>query len=467
MSDINNIDDLFKSKLKGREAAYSASAWSGAESLLAKHYKALLIKKVLLITIPTIIVTAIGLGVLFSNNQDINESPQGEESALTTISTKESSKSSTSELSGVESESSIALEEDNTADLGISGSENSYSSPTTGENIIESTSTDLQTAEIAAESAAEQTDIQGNQEELDASSEAFEDDMAETTDSRIPMPPGFGDFLEDISLEDEPASVGTTTNDNTLPDIVSLKDANALLQTANSELELMPGFDVSQISNWSSGLADQNRVPERLMSEIRKIELAISGGGLLSTGMRGNDWQNEKSSLGWHAGLTIQYYIKERWFARTGAIIHQRSAINSRRVDWPAFYILPNDVNAPINLRYVDIPLQMGYRLGSRHEVAFGLAFAPLLNYTRTTSALPSQDVQEYVKDGTSRDGFANFDVAALLDYKYQVTERLDIKVEGRFGAFDVTDNAYFGSGIIDDRNHQVRLGLNYRIIRR
>ncbi len=465
MSDFNNIDDLFKGKLQGREAAYSAAAWKGAEGLLTKHYKALLIKKILLITIPTLIAGTIGLAVLFNSTAETSQNLNQDNTVV-----------GTSAIDQTESEGSV-IENASMEPATLTSNETSITSETIGAGLpsVSSSSDDATSAQqtpstdngiVEVENEiADATDLTTDAQNTII--ETPEDNIQEsTTDPNVPLPPGFADLLNEMALDEASSSdVGSAATLDNVP-TMPIEEANALLNTVNSEMGMMPGFDVSQISNWSTGLADENRASEKLMSKIRKIELMASGGGLIASGMRGNGWQDEKASLGWHAGITVQYFIKEKWFAQTGATIHQRSAISPRRVEWPPFYILPTDVNAPINLRYIDIPLQMGYRLGGRHEVAFGLAFAPLLSYTRTTNVLPTQDVAKYSKDGTSREGFANFDVAALLNYKYQVTERIDLKVEGRFGAFDITDNAYFGTDIVDDRNHQVRLGVSYRIIR-
>jgi hypothetical protein len=128
--------------------------------------------------------------------------------------------------------------------------------------------------------------------------------------------------------------------------------------------------------------------------------------------------------------------------------------------------------NEADRLIYLDLPLQVGYQLGARHSLAFGMAFSPLVGYQKTDIVQKEDNLSRITEertrnDGLQRNGFANFDVAPLLTYRLQVTRQLDVMAEMRYGLFDVTDNAYFNTDLVDDRNHQLRLGLSYSLTRR
>ena len=148
-----------------------------------------------------------------------------------------------------------------------------------------------------------------------------------------------------------------------------------------------------------------------------------------------------------------------------------RSALASRRTE--SIALVGFVYSTAKNFVYADIPLRIGYNFGARHSLGFGLIFSPLVGYATYTEATniiedPNEENPTITRNGTiARDGFANFDVAGSLNYNFQLTQRLDFTADVRFGLFDVTDNQYFGTAIIDDRNHQLRIGLNYRFINR
>jgi len=100
----------------------------------------------------------------------------------------------------------------------------------------------------------------------------------------------------------------------------------------------------------------------------------------------------------------------------------------------------------------------------------FGMTFSPLIGYVPSTETSNVNDNSSPTitrEKNLIRDGFADFDVAGALSYRYQLTQRIDLTADVRFGLFDLTDNQYFNTGLVDDRNHQLRIGLNYRFINR
>ncbi|MEX2596069.1 MAG: hypothetical protein WEC59_03990, partial [Salibacteraceae bacterium] len=240
-----------------------------------------------------------------------------------------------------------------------------------------------------------------------------------------------------------------------------------------SSLRLMPPFSIMGVDLNSTDYSPEQRLlsNEGLMQEIRKVDISLVGGMAIVSGFNNLNDAAQKTGLGWLAGFEATYHFHQKLYARTGAVLTGRNALASRRVVHEGFS--ENIYSDPEHLMYIDIPIQVGYNIGARHSVYFGMNFSPLLGYknvlehTTVESDQRDEKVTRTDVQGIKREGYASFDVAGSIGYKIQLTQRISAFSELRYGLFDLTDNNYFGTDVVDDRNHQIRLALSYRLLSR
>lgn len=274
------------------------------------------------------------------------------------------------------------------------------------------------------------------------------------------------DALESDRPDDTP---GMTSKPSSYQEKTTTRERTALVGTKKQDMLHMPPFEVGQIRVNAGGISNRGPLKnEALLAELRKVEVLLEGGVLAASGFENNGPNSVQLGIGWMGGMAIQYHFHQKLFARSGALLHTRDALNSSTLEAQRFD--GNLEAVPVRLSYIDIPLEVGYR-SHRHSIHFGLMFSPLVS-ARTALEFTSNNADADAAPVTEgyearRDGFAGFDVAGSAGYRFQLSERLNAFANIRFGLFDVTDNAYFGTALVDDRNHQLRLGLSYRILHR
>jgi len=433
MNSKHDIDNLFRVKLQGQEiqGAYSDGAWKGANALLNKHYKALFFKKVAFIGIPLLVgITAISLFLIEENK----------ESRLTTEAVASSSPKSTNIQPFIEETNAEFTKKKTAVKVQSNATTSSTEITEASSAIVSSTALNASVTSIVPSSSYNS----GNQL--------------------------------------EPIAVAARTSNNlsvNTPAISSIKTSNSTVKAVenklqeslrNEELQSMPVFSIGGMANNSIAANIPLRsspTHESLMQKLRKIELGFTAGTLVSNGLKNVNQKRESPSIGVFVGLTAAYHINARLFVSSGVIVHERSKLASKQLEQtsPAGTVY----SLAQNLTYVDIPLQIGYNIGARHSVLFGMTFSPLVGYVPSTEVNNVDNSSSETTRGKSfdRDGFANFDVAGALGYRFQLTHKLDLTADLRYGLFDLTDNQYFNTGLVDDRNHQFRVGINYRFINR
>ena len=436
MENQHDIDKLFKDALNGANSsqAYSESAWKGANTLLNRHYRAVLFKKIAWIGIP-VIVGATALTLFVAQNEDHSRT-----SVYDIMEISASSKAkplSTSDVVAVDtSENSIAYE---SKDL-INHSSSIASKESVNENIA---------------LTEETSSVDGSRL----------NNLSTNISSVIPS-------KKNTIKVSSFAAQNTTSASVTAPLKTAEKTQESTVELSlNDNMEWMPTFKIGRLNDTdhsSSVLSRSQPIREELMKRLRRVELGVNAGGLIASGMQNTNSKSESPSIGIFAGITGAYHVNARLFISTGIILHERSKLASAQ-------LVQNNASGTVHsnaehLTYMDIPLQIGYNMGARHSLLFGMTFSPLIGYVPSTETSNVNDNSSPTitrEKNLIRDGFADFDVAGALSYRYQLTQRIDLTADVRFGLFDLTDNQYFNTRLVDDRNHQLRIGLNYRFINR
>jgi hypothetical protein len=451
MANDNNIDQLFKQKLAGREAAgYSASAWAGAEKALGSHFRMLLFKKVAFIAIPLLIAT--GAATYWYTNHTEQETQQAktanQQPMVGSIAVSETIYSSsdkietstqtsaTSDYSSANASRDFASSDNNSEAVALESNMDSKAN-STNKNSAKSTNKSNSKANAAfAESSSEPTSV---------ASAAKAKNQVKKADSS-------NELLGDLSSN--PAAF---KNQNTTQGFSSISSFD-LENFDRLAMSQMPIYNISSLGKTKAKLnAESNAQETILLKEARKLEFAVNGGLVFANKLENNLGSRDKIGLGAYAGLNVHYHLKPRLFLYSAVILNTRNSLGSKsQSNNPDISVFPSQ------LIYLDIPLHIGYRFGARHEFSFGMTFSPLI-----TAMNEDRHVEDYGANPTtsfSSDGFANFDAAGSVIYSVNLTHRIDFNASARFGLFDVTDDSYFKTSLIDDRNHQLRIGINYKL---
>lgn len=451
MANDNHIDQLFKQKLAGRKAAgYSASAWAGAEKALGSHFRMLLFKKVAFIAIPLLIAT--GATTYWYTNQttqekqqtDIaNQQPMVESIAETESSYSPSDKIETSTQTSATSDFSSA-----------NASEDFASSENNSETGALESSTDSKSNSI---NANDKQSAKSSAKENNNEGPAFaETSVKQSSDRSITKPKNQlqkADNSNQLKLEIPNVDLAMKTEKSNLESSSTHSFKSEIFD--RQEMSQMPIYNISSLGKTKATLSAESNAQETiLLKEARKFEFGVNGGILVSNALKNTQMSNPKLGFGGYFGLNATYHIKPRFFLHSAAVLNTRNALNST-------FLFANSIviQTPKQLVYLDIPIHVGYRIGARHSLSFGMTFSPLIGYSNH-AASPDFTLEKTFEKA----GFANFDVAGSAIYALDINQRINFNASIRFGLFDVTDDSYFKTALIDDRNHQLRIGINYKL---
>lgn len=441
MGNEKNIDQLFKDKLAGREAAaYSEAAWASAAAGLNSHFRMLLLKKIALIAAPILLLAGVGVWYQLSENkstenqQELVVSDSMNESATENATIDAQSEKSVANEAAYTNNEIVAIEsaDNNSSSASISEESNNKITEVKVQSNSNSTSTNSKTAKSRKSNSIEigGLAVSGSSNAGNASTI----DVNSNTNSNVSSAPNF-------------TSNNLQTNSNQIA-----------FESKKKQLGFMPIYSLSTLGNKDAGLQNPDFTPENpVLDVIRKIELSLDGGAVLANGFTGNSATKAPFGYGFYAGVSAKYHFKPRMYLYSGLILNQRNAISSSEVN------AEGKTRTLNNATYLDIPIHFGYRMAARHNVSFGMTFSPLVLSSSTIAA--NADAKGVKQNNTA--GLANFDVAGTINYNFNLTQRLDFDATFRYGLFDITDDSYFGTGLIDDRNHQFRIGLSYRLLAR
>jgi hypothetical protein len=448
MQEDKNIDKLFREGLKGRTAAGNAeSSWSEASAMLDQHFAKggwfSWTKAAGLL----LLISASVLGVWL---YPFNDGAGTKVPESTVVESKESSIPSTQNES-----------------MMIDGAAKARSSSKSSVAEAPETPSAVPAASSAKERPATETTTSDDLDQpVAAASHNSKVSVPNTTTS--------DETDADARLPESTSNASSTSSSSLDPrQTDSYSTSSAMSQTleaatiALKEMKAMPPFEVGAFNLHTSGIADRDPLKKAaLMTELQKVEVMLEGGVLGASGFTNTGAGGFQLGLGWMGGIAVQYHFHNKLFARSGALLHTRDALNSNSLEAQRFDGILEAV--PMRITYVDIPLEVGYR-SNRHSLHFGLLFSPLISARTALEFTPNNadteaesNIETYER---RREGFASFDVAGSAGYRFQVSERMNVFGNLRFGLFDLTDNAYFGTALVDDRNHQLRFGLSYRIL--
>ena len=441
MSDGKNIDDLFKSKLAGSEATYSASAWAGASNLLSQHYKWLFLRKLLWILVPIAVISSIGVGFFTDTNTNMvsmqNVKPERIENLETKMnpdcidySEYESSSGTPSSVVATSINISKAIKVDAHAQNSGNNSAKNHASPET--RVLSGVNDDYSAL----------VSIEKDQNTIDNTKDKSEFKKGTSFKKRR-------NILKDLDME------GSKTISTALASIILKPEIDYL------PISGLP-FDGIQDSSTIFGLT----ISEPVIEELRKIQLYAEVGALVANGQYDLNVKRKGPGLGIHASLLAKYNLGESVFIDLRLGVYNRGSLT------PTIGFAGSQMNSvvkidPLLMNYGSIYIGTGYQIGARHSVGGGLEFNPMIAVlAKKTKTIQGESAVEssYLTDNS---GFNGLDAAAIINYRLSISEKLDATAEMHFGLFDATDNAFFNTGDVNDLNTLLKLGLSYRITSR
>ncbi|MEQ9187318.1 MAG: porin family protein [Cryomorphaceae bacterium] len=444
MSEQNQIDDLFREKLNGVQAGgYSDAAWGNAKALLDSHFRFLFFKKLLLFTLP--VAALLGI-VWFSLPGDMDKhtvSPIRSEVAIS---------------DSVQAHGKPNIPSWNIFDRSLG--ETPWKATSEEHDLVNAPSTPVEKLSYAPSSPDGAIEGPNSDQPSNASVRAFASNSSEAL-KKSPggMLPSENTIQPEVGATQPEALVVTTPSAHRPSSAENRMESTT--RPVRALLDEMPTFALGSLGagEGPSILSRQNLKKEALENNAPVFELS-AGIGLLA----GQDLDNPMQRMIKGTVLSLQgrYSFNERFFASSGVIYNQREAIIG------GFSVITQSQKLRSrSMGYLDIPLMVGYRFGARHSISFGMAFSPLVRMKAEDVSQIIYETETVVIDNNGpRSGFASFDVAGLLGYRFQVSSRWFVDAQLRYGLFDLTDDAFFDKEE-KHHNHQLRFGLSYRFFNR
>lgn len=445
MDGTNNIDNLFKSKLTGRETAYSPSAWAGAEKLLARHYKLLFVKKLLAVLVT--VVSTVALVYIFSD-EPRPAMVETEDTAVNNAAPNSASmeENPNHEIKDSKSESPSPSEETRSEPQSLqvhssATSSNERSSLSNPKSEIANSKSENR-AQSSPSSALAQTKVANSKSKINS----------------VQIPPDLGSLLDgmELSFDENPAS--TNTSENTVGiEVAKLRLAN--------RLALMRRLEISLSRTRNTALQNPARFGEPTMRHLRKVQVFGGFGALVATGFHDLNGKRMSPALGLHAEVLAMYHLSASLHMDLGVGAFNRGSLTKNLPFMGSTANSQVDIT-PVSANYGSVFVGFGHRIGARHSIGCGMQINPLIAVIakEERSKAGGTTTSKYIND---KNGFLGFDAAAVVNYRLSIAERWDATTAIHIGFLDNTDNAVFRSGDVNDYNTLAKVGLSYRFTAR
>lgn len=444
MSEIKNIDELFKAKLaNSTPVAYSETAWMGANQLLNNHFKWLFVKQLLWWTLPVLLIGGISTGIYVQSSstevQAIGQVEIGPEKNIDHI-VKAKLSSAPSTYTAEKSMTLSNRDESTQAEAVRPNNSSKAASVLIGQDLVKSS--------IATAKGA----IGNNQ-----TSGVLAVNQAPVALQAIPQPPNHSAAkTTHSSINTTPAAYAPTSMMST--DMAKYKLSSSIRKIGIAKLPSI--FDAYQNEDIQSSNSESP-----LIQELRKLQIAAEFGVLTGSGFHALNGKTMAPGFGLHGQLLTKYHLGQSVYLNLGLGLFNRSSLTKNT----AFTGQANskiDIT-PLTLNYASIMVGVGYRIGARHSIGGGMQFNPLISVLarkEKTNSGESASTASYIND---KNGFYSLDAAFVINYQFALAERLDATAGIQFGFMDATDNSIFKSGDINDFNRMLKLGLSYRLTQR
>lgn len=183
----------------------------------------------------------------------------------------------------------------------------------------------------------------------------------------------------------------------------------------------------------------------------------------------GMNYYNPSGSIAntadFHTGLRWHRYLSQRFTFSTGfgyGRLHQNHG--TRTYNSYSYQFGEKVTSTRINtfrLDYLELPVNIHYRIKTRHSISAGLQFNYLLQSAELISKTGEQNSSK--KDMGHFKAFSPFDIQSNVNYVVILPNRFIVTTGYYFGLMDITDNKSFKNTRYD-RNSGFRLTLGYKL---
>ncbi len=166
-----------------------------------------------------------------------------------------------------------------------------------------------------------------------------------------------------------------------------------------------------------------------------------------------------------HTGFRWHRYLSQRFTFSTGfgySRLHQNHG--TRTYNSFSYQFGEKVTSTRINtfrLDYLELPVNIHYRIKTRHSISAGLQFNYLLQSAELISKTGEQNSSK--KDVGHFKAFSPFDIQSNVNYVVILPNRFIVTTGYYFGLMDITDNKSFKNTRYD-RNSGFRLTLGYKL---
>jgi hypothetical protein len=427
MSEIKNIDQLFKAKLSGRQEAYSESGWAGAEQLLNRHYKWLFWKKLGLMSLPLLLIMGAAVayntideqsleqGAAAIDSQSTEAQPMFNQNEETLMASASQPEKETEQIGDIESSANAATQSDNQSKI-----TSALSSKNSNKAITPRTKT-------------------GSKNQVISPEENGTDELQ------------MGD-AQPMAMQKADANKLATYSKNNA----------AKLEQQIDLLSFMPAFGAPHMRYGKTpGTLDVPAAKPAMLNKLRRFEFSVSGGALVAQGLLNDQVKRANPSVGYHLSFLADYHLNQFAFIQTGIGVQGRGGLAN--IDTYKLNNL-NYTTKSLCANYLSVPIVFNYRFATRHAIGLGIQYNQLISVVAERSGTDQNDLQVSSTLISEKTGFVNSDFAALVQYNYDFAQRWSAIATAQFGVTDVTENS--GTNKVVDRNTLVKLGCSYRLIR-
>ncbi|MFQ5335002.1 MAG: outer membrane beta-barrel protein [Flavobacteriales bacterium] len=264
------------------------------------------------------------------------------------------------------------------------------------------------------------------------------------------------------------SEIAESTDDKLLYEDI---DQANILATDMKKMDLL-SFDGLEKQPDASACNDGRSAKVKRHNLFRRCALGAVLGANVSKGFLNTGSHRAPASIKPTAGIRCAFVLNEAVSFGVDAVYQIKGGLNSEIITT----VLDNTqtlsqwtINTleTTDLHYLELPVYFNYRK-NRTSVDLGVQYARLLAAYSKLSTVVQNDKgmisETNARSWQGKDGFASYDVAAILGINYTLNEKWDAGSRISFGLYDVTDDESFNTGTVIDKNLHFKVYLTYHL---
>lgn len=503
------IDDLFRQGANQNPVPFEEKYWHQAEELLDARKKKPWFRTMpyLVLTLSAIIISALGIVILSSNNsgnqnneaisqstQITQENNSLNEKGSSTVIPENGISESNNRSSGNDNfvsnnqvptniNSNTAVATGGNDNLTDDGNENSTTpdpgiDPNSDPGISPNSNINTQTDNASANSLSQTLENGGASQEgingdPNTQSQAQKTNHSSAVLSGTVLANTTNSASGQIDEPDKNSNKPVNTADKPMTELGNMDSDGPITSGLNpNETVLLLAFEksVPDLSNDDISLPDL--ITDRFntgnkKSGFSKLHYFIHGGISISPAWK----EGSDNSIDPIAGIGINYSLSPSFDVYAGLNYLSRSNLALNKISRSLEYSFGVEGQSLIlnvkKLHLVQMPIGFTYKFSIRHSVDIGINLVYMVNTgsdleTQTRLDAGAWDIQNTRETGYT-DGFNRFSYQAGVGYNYRISELFSLRARFNYGLNDMVDNNYFGLPG-NERLTDFQISLKYHI---